>query len=636
MCGIFSRWGLPLTHADRAGIDRAVHSLVPRGPDEQHIWISEDQQLVLAHTRLGITGQHGAQPIWNKERTVAVLVNGQFYDDRLLKQQCQSLGFEFSTDCDSEILLALYEQHGYDALEFLEGEFAFVLWDTMAQRLWAVRDRCGVKPLKYIISDQQLVLASESKALFEFGHMAQWNINALAQSLTCQYHDPEQTLFEGVHQLAPGQSIVFSRTPQGAWVVDKKTWWKWFDTPADRLRYVSAEGAQEELHAMLQQAVKRRVDTSWPVAVHLSGGSDSTAILHHAQAANAPSLRAFCVGFEQTSSDITHDETHFARQTAAQQDVPLDVVSVTRQDIIDHWDDAIARCEQIAINGHLVGKWMLSRHIHQQGYRISLSGEGADEALLGYPFLTAQHNPMAAHGAHHANRVSVGLMLPDHNEVDGSAIANVWGEIPVWLHAKLSMAWKIHGLLDDQFLHDVIPNALSNWSARTKSSFSSHSLMVHRSASSWAHLALGGYILPALADAPEAGFHIQGRVPFLDSDLLDVVTSWRPSVSNTLQETKAPLRALLRQAGLSHIADRPKHPFQSPPLLGDAAIRSHLMDMWSSPSAWEGTPVSTAKVQQWMNAWAQWDDVQYQAWEPVVCTLLSIHSLNRFMKGRAP
>ena len=633
MCGIFARWGTPVTADQRDGAQRAIHALLPRGPDKQHIWVSASEDMVLGHVRLAITGQMGQQPIWNKERTVAVLVNGQFYDELQLRRQCEGMGFEFSTDCDSEILLALYEQHGFEALHFLEGEFAFVLWDSVRQIVWAVRDRCGVKPLKYMVSDQEIVWASESKALFAYGHAMRWNTTSLAQALCCQYQDPEQTLFEGIEQVAPGQSVVFSRTNTNTWSIQKSTWWSWFDTPADRLKYVDSQQAQEQLDAFLRRAVSRRTATKWPVAVHLSGGCDSTSILHHAVHASAPSLRAFCVGFEQSATDIVHNESSFALQTAQQLEVPLDVVQVNRSDIVAHWDEAIMRCEQIAINGHVVGKWMLSRHIHEQGYRVSLSGEGADEALLGYPFLTAQHNPLAVHGGSAVNRVSVGLMLPDHQEISGDVVAKVWGEVPVWLHAKLSMAWKIQSLLDDQFVHDVVPAALSDWAHSTRSSFSSQSLMVHRSASSWARLSLGGYILPALADAPEAGFQIQGRVPFLDSDLLDIVTAWRPSVSNTLQETKAPLRALLRKSGLSHIADRPKHPFQSPPLLQLPSIRDHLKNMWSCNDAWTGTPIAPSKVTRWMDQWDGWSDEEYQKWEPVVCTLLSIHSLNKMMQG---
>lgn len=620
MCGIFAWWNDERVEDGTERTLRALSALVPRGPDEQHIW-NDNNHTFLAHCRLKITGENGTQPLWNSERSVAALVNGQFYNHEVLRKNCEKDGYVFQTQTDSEVLLALYQQHGHACLEHLNGEFAFVLWDRTADTVWAVRDRTGIKPLRFACDGKSLAFASEAKALLAAGWKARWNTKALAQALTLQYPSPRSTLFEGIEQLAPGEFLIAQRH-NGQWSTQRRRWFHWFAHDPATLR-----NEDTAYLPALQEAVNQRVDEQWGTAIHLSGGCDSTTIL--AMAAKCNNIHAFSVGFETDEDNpVAHDESALAEHTANTLGVPFSRVQVSRLAMCQRWEQAIEAAEGLAINGHLVAKWDLADTIHRRGFRVCMSGEGADESLLGYAFLTAQQGTNL-NALQRDNPVSVGVMLPDTEQLDLSTIEQVWGFVPVWLHAKASLGWKVRTLLDDQWATQNVPSALESWAVDTSDVFSRNAVPVHQAAATWATVALGGYILPTLADAPEAAHRIQGRVPFLDQHVLEAATALSPQATGYPRETKHPVRRYLRQQGLDHIADRQKHPFQAPPLLGDVAVQAHLRELWSQPGVWNNTPFCPKKIKAWTDQWTHWDKQTCQKWEPVVSTVLSVYWMGR-------
>lgn len=621
MCGLFAWWSTtPIENGAKKTLN-ALTALLPRGPDEQHI-VAVNASTYLAHCRLKITGENGSQPLWNKERSVVALVNGQFYNYKTLRAQAERDGYEFQTESDSELLLALYHTHQHESLNQLDGEFAFVLWDLQRDTVWAARDRSGVKPLRFMCTDTDFVFASEAKAFFAAGFPAQWNPIALTQALMFQYPAPNNTLFAGVQQIAPGQSLLATRK-NGMWTHTLHYWWTWF--PKEK-PFNSATGYLDHL----QDAVSQRVDGKWPTAVHLSAGCDSTTALIMAQETQHP-VTAFGVGFEtDPHSSVVHDESSIAAQTAQQLNVPFCKVLVKRSDMLQHWNDATYHSEGLAINGHLVAKWLLSKEIQKQGFRISISGEGADEALLGYSFLTAQMGS-DLQTLQQKNPVSVGLMLPDNNQLQFPQVEKEWGFVPVWLKAKSSLGWKLQSLMQHNWIEQYCQQAESEWAEQTAGLLNKDTPLVHQAASSWAVLALGGYILPTLADAPETAHHIQGRVPFLAKNVLTEAFLLTPEETGYPIETKQPIRNYLRSKGFSAIADRQKHPFQAPPLLGDANVRQLLSHKWRN-FPWERTPFCSLKIHQWIDTWETADIATHQNWEPVVATLLSICSMTEMFE----
>jgi asparagine synthase (glutamine-hydrolysing) len=628
MCGLIAWWSpAPIPDvADR--LARAMVSLTPRGPDSGHTWVADDCTVALGHRRLAITGRTGDQPLWNADRSVAVLVNGEFYDADALRRRFSD--YPFQTTCDSELLLPLYARYRDDpaqVLAHLNGEFAFVLWDRARQRIWAVRDPAGVKPLRWHQDATGLRVASEAKALFATGIQPAWNPDALADALSLQYPQPTATPFAGIHSLAPGESRLFTRDPAalGGWRSTARRYDPWYAAPT--LRSPSVGEAAAELAPVLQAAVERRIDTPWPLAVHLSAGLDSSTILALTARHRPGAAHAFSVGFETVPGEVVHDESAVAARTAQQLGVPFTRVGVSRLQMVQAWGAFAHQAEGWAVNGHGVAKCALNAAIAAHGFRVSLTGEGADEALLGYAFLRADDPHVSLDALRAANPVSRGIMLPEGDELDLRPLAASWGAVPTWLRAKASLGARMRPLLDLDWAQSkgALPALLARWQ-QPEGHRPRHPIQA--AAAQWAERALGGYILPTLADGTEAAWGIEGRLPFLDPTVRALTAQWDPQVLFEAGLTKAPLRALLRTWGLAAIADRPKHPFEAPPLAGDPAVRAHLRERWSDASVRRRVPaVAWPAVVAWLDHLSHGTAAAHQHAEPQVALLLSLDTL---------
>jgi asparagine synthase (glutamine-hydrolysing) len=175
MCGIFAAMTRHGLSSDRC--DTALKLLEHRGPDGTGIWTSRDGQWTLGHTRLSIIGlNNGSQPMTSPDGAVHVVVNGEFYGYRELRERLRAMGYRFSTESDSEIALHLYQERGMQAATLLRGEFALVIADERQRAMIAVRDRFGVKPLYYAVVNGDVFFASEIKALLALGVPAAWDL----------------------------------------------------------------------------------------------------------------------------------------------------------------------------------------------------------------------------------------------------------------------------------------------------------------------------------------------------------------------------------------------------------------------------------------------------------------------------
>lgn len=654
MCGLLAWWDRPQKEhvlLARQGLE----SLFERGPDSQtlHHHVEDQMEVFLGHTRLGLTGEHGPQPFVSSDSQVWVLVNGQFYNAPLHEHYRQQ-GYAFQTDTDSELLLALYLDRGIEGLSDLNGEFAAIVWDRRTNKVFAIRDRSGNKPLKFVCDQHTLMIASTARTLWSMGHPARWNAVAVHQMLAWQYPSPGQTPFAGIDQPAPGEYVEFTRCVEsGTWRQERHAWFRWFEAqPADpipssptptSLDSLRPTVSSADLISTLRKAVRKRVEGSWPVAVHISGGVDSTTILALAQECmqdqpNAPALHAYGVGFEQT--DLGHDESALAEKTCAQLGLPFTRVLVSLDDLLNEFERSVGVAEHPFINGHGVAKTLLSRRIHEDGFRVSLSGEGSDEAFLGYAFLHPE-----AHQSEFTAQFATqqGIMLPDHAHPHRlsqrlpphhpTSLLLAWmhqhgQDLPAWWQAKCEWGARIHELMEPSyFTHSS--HATAQWLQGVLPRWRLPSHKVHQEAALWAHVALGGYILPALADAPEAHHHIQGRTPFLDKNVLSLAHAMEPSETGWPDTPKEPLRQYLRTKGLHHIANRPKHPFDTPSLLSNPSMRNALRDRWYDSSLWSFTPFSPSRLRAWMDGWENLSPADVQKQDPVMCTVFSIWSMVR-------
>lgn len=269
--------------------------------------LSLNQRVGLGHARLSIIDlTTGDQPIASEDERIHIIVNGEFYDFERQRRELEQRGHRFRTRSDSEIALHLYEDFGAHCLQHLRSEFAFVLWDETNQILFAARDRFGIKPLYYSIHDDTVYLASEIKALFAAGVPAGWDHEYFYQYATGPVV-PDRTLFDGVHQVPPGHSLM--ATANGLRFL---RYWEFNYTPAAELAASKRDERSyvEEFAAVFEDAVRLRMRADVPVGCYLSGGLDSCATLGFAARNSNSPIQAFTLTFDQAA----YDEGDIARE----------------------------------------------------------------------------------------------------------------------------------------------------------------------------------------------------------------------------------------------------------------------------------------------------------------------------------
>ncbi len=569
MCGItavLSRRSSIDANTMRAGM-RSLHH---RGPDGQQHWISTDCRAALGHTRLSIIDlTTGDQPISNEDRTIHIVVNGEFYDFERIRTELEARGHKFRTKSDSEIALHLYEDYGPECLHHLRGEYAFVVWDERNQRMIAGRDRFGVKPLFYAEHNGALYLASEVKALIAMGVPARWSPESVYAG---GFVLPgERTLFEGVYAVPPGH---FLRATREAHRVHQ--YWD-VDYPRDDVPQAARSDAEyiEGFRAVLEESVKTRLRADVPVGCYLSGGIDSCAVLGLASLHHDGPVRAYTLTFDGAQ----YDESVIAEEMARHAGATYQPIPMTQGDLAANFRAAVIQSEIPFINGHTVAKYMLSRAVRESGYKVVLTGEGSDEILAGYPHFRRDmllHHTVGQDPEETSrllrelvenNQVSRGLLLPEGDSDTGAVCKTLLGFVPSWLEAMSGTAARMRGLLRDDFLEprrgsDVIGALLSSLDVERRLKGRN---AVHSALYLWAKTILPHYILSNLGDRMEMSHSVEGRVPFMDHNVAEYLQRVPVSLKIRGMTEKYILREAVKDVVTKTVYERQKHPFLSPP-----------------------------------------------------------------------
>jgi len=365
----------------------------------------------------------------------------------------------------------------------------------------------------------------------------------------------------------------------------------------------------------LGEAVRVRSVADARVCVQLSGGLDSTAV-----AALSGVRDAFTVGFADggehpkgsgsPGSSLAYDERAIARQTARALGLDLREIVVDGAAIATHWPAAVAHGEGLAINGHLVGKWLLARAMRAAGFKVALTGEGADELFAGYPHLRADGGIAVAQAA------SRGIMLPAGEGLSTDGVRARLGYVPTWIAAKASLARRVRELLAPE-LHVADP-----FGALIDRLGPLPAVRVRASAVSWMRTALAQYILKTLGDGMEMAHGIEGRVPFLDHHVAAAAAAIDPATLVGAALDKPVLRAALADVVPPHVLARPKHPFLAPPLVRLAPELAQDL-LRSRGSALVDRPRLLAVL----DALPAMSEAEQQAWDPALMLILSAQIL---------
>lgn len=638
MCGLvaalsLARGGPPV---DLARVARATAALAHRGPDGETYWHDAARRIAFGHRRLAIIDRaHGAQPFKSEAGDVVAIANGEIYDHLALRRTLQARGHALRTRCDAEVLVHLWQDHGPELMHTLEGELAFVLWDAGTQTLLASRDRFGVKPLVYAVHEGVLWLASEAKALFAAGLPRAWDEVALHHAVSLQYPPPSRTLFAGIAQLPAGHRLVVQG---GALRVEK-----WWDLDLPRAETASGQAsagdtsngtspaaraeAAQAVRAALSAAVQRRLVSEVPVAVQLSGGLDSAAVLGLAAASSTPPTAAFTLGFV----DADYDESARAARMAAHVGVRHVLVPMTPAGLVEAWPRAVVASEGLAINGHLAAKYLLHQAVRAAGFGVVLTGEGSDELFLGYPHFRNdlwRHDPALRAALLARNTASAGIMLADGEGLDTRALAARLGVVPSFLEAKAALGLRAHALVRPEVLArgDAYAQVLDELDVPGQLLGRSP---VEQAQYLWIKLALANYLLRTLGDGTEMPHGVEGRLPFLDRGVLEVARALPVSLRIAAGVEKQVLRDAVADVITPEIAQREKHPLMAPPLSREPRFLEQLQDEVASAVLDQQPVFEPARVRAWAAGLGTLEPRARAAQDPVIMLVVSVLALGR-------
>jgi asparagine synthase (glutamine-hydrolysing) len=372
MCGIAGALHLgPAEPVSEGSIRRMTAVLRHRGPDAEGIWV--DNAVGLGSRRLAIIdlSPDAEQPLVNEDGSLRLVFNGEIYNFRALRAELERRGHRFRCATDGEVILHLYEEDGVGCLERLRGMFAFALWDAPRRTLFIARDRLGKKPLVFYDSPGVFLFASEAKAILQDPRVTgSPDPVAVHHYLTYGYVPDYWSAFRGIRKLPPGHYLLLR---DGAPRIER--YWTLRYTPKRR---ESEAVLAEELETLLEEAVRVRLESDVPLGVLLSGGIDSSTVVAVMRRLSSGSLLTFSIGFDHAE----YDELRYARQVARCFDTDHHerVVKSTATELLPrlawHFDEPFA--DSSALPAFALCE------LAREFVTVALSGDGGDEAFLGY------------------------------------------------------------------------------------------------------------------------------------------------------------------------------------------------------------------------------------------------------------
>ncbi len=379
MCGIngialSSRSGRRL---DVGALERMRDVITHRGPDDEGIFVDvRSGRIGLGHRRLSIVDvAAGHQPMTNEDGSLQITYNGEIYNHVDFKAPLEARGHVYRTHCDTETILHLYEEYGDGCVDHLRGMFAFAIWDDHKQELFLARDRLGVKPLYYVLTDDgSLYFGSEIKTLFQAEALKpDINFAALSDYLANHSTSGEETLFRGVKRLMPGHTL---RWRDGETEI-KRYWDVSFSKPQEDGR--SDKDYIAEWNELFRTSVRLRLMADVPLGMFLSGGIDSAAIAAVMSGMVDEPIKTFSVAFAEREAN----ELAYARIVAKAYKTNHHEITVTPEEffkalpkLVWHEDEPLAHPSSVAL--YFVSR-LASKHV-----KVVLTGEGSDELLAGY------------------------------------------------------------------------------------------------------------------------------------------------------------------------------------------------------------------------------------------------------------
>ena len=524
MCGICGQLRFDGDTPSSESLDNMMNKLARRGPDSNGKWL--EGKIGFGHQRLSIIdlSRSGSQPMIDNLLKLTLVFNGTIYNYKQLRSRLISKGYSFFSSSDTEVIIKAYHYWGEDCVNHLDGMFAFAIWDKPSKKLFIARDRMGIKPLYYNLTNKAFTFASNSQALLTQGLDKSVNPIALQQQLSLHGVVPApNTIINGIKKLKPGTYIVLSEKGD----IKEQTYWHPSATRPEG--NVSEEDYIARTHELLTAAVTKRMAASdVPIGVLLSGGLDSSLIVALLKEAGHRDIRTFSIGFEDID-DESGSEFEYSDQVVSKFKTDHKKYLLSNQEVLPRLSEAVMNMSEPMVGQDAIAFYLLSEQVSKHS-KVVLSGQGADEAFAGYfwyPRMAKEHgDEIESFSKHYVDR--------PHDEYLQTVMPIYQGENHT--HKWLSKEFLKPGA--DSFIDKVFRTDMTR-------------LIVDDPVKR--------------VDNMTMAWGLEARVPFMDTELVEWALKIPPSLKMR-EEGKYPLKKIARELLPSSVIDRKKGYFPMPAL----------------------------------------------------------------------
>jgi len=548
MCGITGIFDARREHPVESNRCAAMmHSLLHRGPDDHGSY--EAPGIALGFRRLSLIDIAGGnQPHRNETDTIISICNGEIYNHRALRHDLEMRGHRFRTQCDVEVLVHLYEEHGPDFVSKLNGQFAFAIYDKRRHCLILGRDQAGIAPLFYTQANGQLLFASEIKALLAHGQVERRvNLRGLDQIMTFPGLVSPVTMFDGINALPPGHVLIVEETKQ----VQRAYWDLSYPEVSIPRQSKDTGDYAHALEQHLLSSVQRRLEADVPIGLYLSGGLDSSligAIARHI--AKDQSFHSFSICFPQAEID----ERDAQRRMAQTLGTIHHEIEFSEKDIITRLQKAIVAAEAPLKESYNTCSLGLSELVRDTGLKAVLTGEGADELFGGY----VGYRLDAAGGQSRGSATGLEFLLEEELR------AELWGDADFFYERDYMLFRDTRSSLYSADVTALMPHFDCTGTSPLNPAMMAGRHRLHQRSYADFKLRLADHLLADHGDRVAYSNSIEARYPFLDLDLMTFTQSIPPELLVRDGQEKWLLRQVAKKYLPRDLADGEKFSFVAP------------------------------------------------------------------------
>ena len=524
MCGICGQFRFDSENVSSKSLTSMMSKLARRGPDSNGKWL--EGKIGFGHQRLSIIdlSSHGNQPMVDDLLKLILVFNGTIYNYKSLRSELIDKGYSFFSHSDTEVIIKAYHYWGEDCVKYLDGMFAFCVWDQPNQKLFIARDRMGIKPLYYNLSNKAFTFASNSQALLTQELDKSVNPLALQQQLSLHGVVPApNTIINGIQKVKPATAITINTKG----LLKEKTYWH---PSANRSeRNLSDNEYVEKAHELLTAAVTKRMDAAdVPIGVLLSGGLDSSLLVALLKEAGHEDIRTFSIGFEDIDNEAG-SEFEYSDQIVSKFKTQHQKYVVSNAEVLPRLSEAVMNMAEPMVGQDAVAFYLLSEQVSKH-IKVVLSGQGADEAFAGYFW----YPRMATEKGDEIERFSKHYVDRPHEEYLQAVMPTYQGDNHTsnWLNKEFAKTGA-DSFIDKVFRTDITKLIVDDPVKRV--------------------------------DNMTMAWGLEARVPFLDTELVEWALKM-PANLKMKQEGKYPLKKIARELLPSSVIDRKKGYFPMPAL----------------------------------------------------------------------